>query len=231
MTMASFVLIPGAGGAAWYWHRVVPLLEGAGHEVVAVDLPGDDGRAGIDAYARIVVEAIGSRTNVVLVAQSMGAFTAALACRKAPASVGRLVFVNPMIPMPGETAGEWWSNTHHEQSRVVAAEASGYSPEFDVDTYFMHDVPKDVKREGSGRERAEAKVAFEEPCRFERWPDVPIDVVIGRDDRFFPAAFQLRMAQERLGRSRAIVHEVPGGHLVALSNPQALADQLLALDG
>jgi hypothetical protein len=22
----AFVLIPGAGGAAWYWHRVVPLL-------------------------------------------------------------------------------------------------------------------------------------------------------------------------------------------------------------
>jgi hypothetical protein len=40
--MRSFVLIPGAGGVAWYWHRVIPLLEQAGHEAVAVDLPGDD---------------------------------------------------------------------------------------------------------------------------------------------------------------------------------------------
>ena len=25
--MTSFVLVPGAGGSAWYWHRVAPLLE------------------------------------------------------------------------------------------------------------------------------------------------------------------------------------------------------------
>jgi len=47
--MASFILIPGAGGSAFYWHRVVPLLEAAGHEAIAVDLPGDDERAGLDA--------------------------------------------------------------------------------------------------------------------------------------------------------------------------------------
>ena len=40
--MASFVLVPGAGGMAWYWHRVVPLLGSAGHQAIAVDLPGDD---------------------------------------------------------------------------------------------------------------------------------------------------------------------------------------------
>jgi thioesterase domain-containing protein len=45
---SPFVLVPGAGGSAWYWHRLVPLLERAGHEAVAVDLPGDD--AGLDAY-------------------------------------------------------------------------------------------------------------------------------------------------------------------------------------
>jgi hypothetical protein len=49
--MAIFVLIAGAGGAAWYWHRVVPLLEDAGHEAIPVDLPGDDPDAGLSAYA------------------------------------------------------------------------------------------------------------------------------------------------------------------------------------
>ncbi len=28
--MTSFVLIPGAGGSAWYWHRVIPPVAGAG---------------------------------------------------------------------------------------------------------------------------------------------------------------------------------------------------------
>ena len=38
--MSTFVLIPGAGGTAWYWHRVAPLLREAGHEAIPVDLPG-----------------------------------------------------------------------------------------------------------------------------------------------------------------------------------------------
>lgn len=80
--MCSFVLLPGAGGASAYWHRVVPLLEEAGHNVVAIDLPGADERAGLDVYADHVVAAIGARADTVLVAQSMGAFTAALRCRQ-----------------------------------------------------------------------------------------------------------------------------------------------------
>ena len=58
------------------------------------------------------------------------------------------------------------------------------------------------------------------------WPDVPIHVIAGRDDRFFPIDFQHRVARERLG---VTVDELPGGHLLALSSPRALADQLLEL--
>jgi len=36
--MARFVLVPGAGGMAWYWRRVVPLIRSAGREAIAVDL-------------------------------------------------------------------------------------------------------------------------------------------------------------------------------------------------
>src|SRR5262244_2196899 len=88
----TFVLIPGAGGAAWYWHRVVPLLEQAGHEAIAVDLPGDDEGKGIRAYADIVVDSIGRRNNINLVAQSLGGFTAALVAGRI--AVERIVFVN-----------------------------------------------------------------------------------------------------------------------------------------
>jgi pimeloyl-ACP methyl ester carboxylesterase len=77
-------LIPGAGGAAWYWHRVVPLLRQAGHEAIAVDLPGDDETADLPEYARLVAEAIDDRHNVVLVAQSLGAFSAPLVAAMVP---------------------------------------------------------------------------------------------------------------------------------------------------
>jgi pimeloyl-ACP methyl ester carboxylesterase len=221
----TFVLIPGAGGAAWYWHRVVPLLEKAGHEAFAVELPGEDPRAGLRAYAKLVIDAIGKRRAVTLVAQSLGGFTAAVVGARAPKSIGSIVFVNAMIPLPGETASAYWEATGSEKARKAAARRGGYGVEWDIATYFFHDIPKRIERKLAANERDEAPVAMHEPARFERWPDVPLHVIAGRDDRFFPPAFQSRVARERLGRGVA-TDVTPGGHLVALSRPRELAKLL-----
>jgi pimeloyl-ACP methyl ester carboxylesterase len=223
--MASFVLVPGAGGVAWYWHRVVPLLERAGHDALPVELPGDDKKAGLDAYVDIVLRTIGGRSDVVLVAQSLAGFTAPQVCARAP--VQRLVFINAMIPNPGETAGAWGTNTGSNEARTSAAKRRGYSPEFDLATYFLHDVPEDVQRDGESKQRDEADTIFEQPCRFKRWPEVPIHILVGADDRLFPADFQARVARERLHKD---VDVIPGGHLVALSNPDGVAERLLAYE-
>jgi pimeloyl-ACP methyl ester carboxylesterase len=95
-----------------------------------------------------------------------------------------------------------------------------------VATYFLHDVPQDVLR-AAPRPREEADVVFGEPCRFERWPEIPIHVLAGRDDRFFPIEFQRRVARERLGKE---LEEIAGGHLVALSNPEGLTERLLVCE-
>jgi pimeloyl-ACP methyl ester carboxylesterase len=220
--MATFVLVPGAGGVAWYWHRVVPLLVESAHDAVAVDLPGDDMQSGLSSYADRVVEAIAGG-HVILVAQSLAGFTAPLVCARVP--VRMLIFVNAMIPVPGETAGEWWGNTGSTAARRAAAQRDGYSTEFDLATYFLHDVPPEIIEQGEAHQRPEVDIVFGEPCRFETWPEVPIHVIAGRDDRFFPIEFQRRVALERL---HASVGEVPGGHLVALSNPRGLVNQFLS---
>ncbi len=82
--MSTYILIPGAGGTAWYWHRVVPLLRAAGHDAIAVDLPGPDPHAGLPEYTDLVVSAIDGREGVVLVAASIGGFTAPLVRRRFP---------------------------------------------------------------------------------------------------------------------------------------------------
>ncbi len=38
--MTSYVLIHGSWHGGWSWEKVVPLLERAGHDVEAPDLPG-----------------------------------------------------------------------------------------------------------------------------------------------------------------------------------------------
>jgi pimeloyl-ACP methyl ester carboxylesterase len=222
------VLIPGAGGAAFYWHRVVPLLEKAGNEAIAVDLPADDERAGLRKYADVVLAAIGKRRDVTLVAQSMGGFTAALVCARAPKRISRLVFLNAMVPIPGETPGDFWDDTGSEKARKAAARRGGYGAKFELDTYFLHDVPKRVARELAKHAREESSRAFREPAVFVGWPDVPIHVVVGRDDRFFPRVFQARVARERIGKG-VVVTEVAGGHLAALSRPREVAKVLNAV--
>lgn len=220
--MSMFVLIPGAGGAAWYWNRVVPELQARGHDAVAVDLPGADESVGLPEYTDAVVAAIGDHDDVVLVAQSMGGFTAPMVCARVP--VDLLVLVNAMIPVPGETPGQWWGNTGSTEARVAAAEAGGYSAEFDLATYFLHDVPAEVAAVGAAHERPEADVAFSQPCDIDRWPDVTTRVLAAAGDRFFPLEFQRRVARDRLGID---IDEVPGGHLVALSRPVDLVDRLI----
>lgn len=207
----TFVLVPGAGGAAWYWHRVAAELERRGRNAIAVDLPAADESAGLAEYADVVVEAIGGRRPVVLVAQSMGGFTAPLVCERVPVEL--LILVNAMVPRPGETGHEWWDATgwNEEVGEVDYVEA------------FFHDVPEDVKAAALAEEPPQSSKPFDEPWPLTAWPEVPTCFVQGRDDRFFPLAFQRRVVAERLGFG---IEEVPGGHLVALSRPVELVDKL-----
>ena len=121
--MATYVLIHGAGSDSWYWHLVAPQLRALGHDVVAPDLPCDDDRAGLQEYTDVVVDAIGDRTDLILVAQSMAGFTAPLVCARVP--VDLVVLVNAMIPVPGETPGDWWANTGQPQARRELDERDG----------------------------------------------------------------------------------------------------------
>ena len=222
--VTTYALVPGAGGAAWYWHRVAPLLEQSGHEAVAVDLPGDDPAEGLPEYAARVLSAVDGRDDVVLVGQSMGGFTVPLVAERRPVSA--VVLLNAMVPVPGETVGAWWDAVGSEAARVAAARDRGYPEEFDLDTYFLHDVDPEVAASGEEHQRPEVDRAFETPCDFERWPDVPIHAVAGEGDRFFPVDLQRRVARERLGVDLDLV---PGGHLAALSHPRELTAYLVGV--
>src|SRR4029453_18570116 len=92
-TAATFVLLPGAGGDSWYWHLVASRLRARGHEVLTPDLPADDDTAGLGEYADTVVNAIGDRAEVIVVAQSMAAFTAPMLCERV--DVRLLILVAP----------------------------------------------------------------------------------------------------------------------------------------
>jgi pimeloyl-ACP methyl ester carboxylesterase len=162
----------------------------------------------------------------VLVAQSLGGFTAPIVCERVP--VDMLVLVNAMIPAPGESGEQWWTNTSHDHARAEKAAREGrrLADEFDPLEEFFHDVPREVIDDALRRgEPAQSATPMAEPWPLPAWPDVPTRVLTARDDRFFPADFQRRIARERLGITP---DEMPGGHLVALSRPVELTDRLEA---
>ncbi|MDP9247769.1 MAG: alpha/beta hydrolase, partial [Candidatus Dormibacteraeota bacterium] len=146
VTDVTYVLIPGAGGSAWYWHLVEAELLQRGPDVVVVDLPADDDSAGLPEYTDAAIMAIGDRSDLVLVAQSMGAFTAPLVCERLPDSVSQLVLLNAMIPQAGETAGEWWANTGQAEAQREKELRDGRPMDADFDplSMFFHDVPQRV---------------------------------------------------------------------------------------
>jgi pimeloyl-ACP methyl ester carboxylesterase len=221
--MARYVFIPGAGGIAYYWHRVTALLETAGHEAIAVDLPARDERAGLREYTECVLAAIDGKHHTILVAQSFGGFTAAMASSRT--RVGGLIFVNAMIPRPGETFGDWGDAVHSRKARIAKAKRDGYSEEFDDATYFLHDIPADVVKELAKHEHDQSDTPFGEPCDFKKWPEIPIRSLAGADDRLFPVELQQQIARDRLGIEAEVI---PGGHLVALSRPAELVAAITA---
>jgi hypothetical protein len=100
---------------------------------------------------------------VVVVAQSIGAFTAPLVCDRLPADL--LVPLAGMIPLPGEPPGDWWANTAPSDRRAErgadgcrhpAPPTSGRSPPVETRAQ-LHPlvVPQDsqTKQEPAGRMR------------------------------------------------------------------------------
>ena len=215
--MATYVLIPGAGGDAWYWHIVGPLLEAAGHRAISVALPANDPEAGLDAYVAAALDSVGPlEGDAVVVGQSLGGFTAPVVAERLGAAM--LVFVAAMIPKPGETAGDWWATSGFK--------AMWGDQEMDAMEHFLHDLPPTVLHEALERgEPEQAGRVMADPFPLAALPAIPTRGIAATNDRFFPVAFMDRLIRDRLGVEP---EHVEAGHLPALANPVGLVEMLLA---
>jgi pimeloyl-ACP methyl ester carboxylesterase len=221
--MATFALIHGAGDVGWYWHRVEEELRRRGHDTVAPDLPCDDEAADLGDYAEVVVDAIEDRRDVIVVAQSFGGFTAPLVADRT--TVDAIVFVAAMIPTPGERANDWFAQTGWEEAvREQSARDGGKTGSDDPFLVFYHDVPRALAEKAIRRERVQSETPGSKPWPLDAWPVVPTRFVVCTEDRFFPPAFQRRVARDRLG---VVPEEITAGHCVALSRPRELTEILV----
>lgn len=107
--MARIILIHGAWGNAQSWVLVAPLLRAAGHEVLALDLPGHgagasaSGAIGQPEYVAHVESVLLAGPPALLVGHSMGGIVAAQVAARQPRHVTACVFVAALLPRDGQS--------------------------------------------------------------------------------------------------------------------------------
>jgi pimeloyl-ACP methyl ester carboxylesterase len=99
--VTTFALVHGGWHGAWCWERLTPFLQQAGHDVVTMDLPSEDGTATFDTYADVVCAALTGCDDVVLVGHSLGGNAVPLVAARRP--VRHLVYLCAMVPDPGRS--------------------------------------------------------------------------------------------------------------------------------
>ncbi len=108
--MATYVLIHGAWFGAWCWNTTKVLLEQAGHQVIAIDLPGhgDDHTPVVEITLDTLVDRVGQTLTaqsepVILVGHSMGGIVLSQTAEKYPDKIERLIYVAAYLLQDGES--------------------------------------------------------------------------------------------------------------------------------
>jgi pimeloyl-ACP methyl ester carboxylesterase len=111
--MSTYLLIHGAWHGAWCWRKVIPLLQQAGHTVIAPDLPGhgDDltplTGVTLEAYVQCVTALIDEHPGeerVILVGHGLAGMVISQVAEERPERIQRLVYLSALLPKSGETA-------------------------------------------------------------------------------------------------------------------------------
>jgi pimeloyl-ACP methyl ester carboxylesterase len=240
--MANFVLVHGAWHGAWCWQRVTQRLGAAGHRVHAVTLTGLGDRAHLlsslitlETHVADVVNTIEAEElqDVVLAVHSYAGMLGTAVADRMPQRLKHLVYVDAVVPRPGES----WSSTHASATREQRLAAAQASPDFSFpapDPAVFGLAAEDhawVKR----RQTPHPGHTYQAPLQFDprRVAGVPrtfVDCVnprLGTIDSIRPRVRDAKFWDGAwMGGGGVRVVELDTGHDPMVSAPQALADLL-----
>jgi pimeloyl-ACP methyl ester carboxylesterase len=236
--MTTFVLVHGAWGGAWIWRRVVGPLRAAGHEVHAVTLTGDGERAhlrrpdiSLQTHVDDVLGLIDAEEldDIVLVGHSYGGMVITGAAdallARGRVRLRQLVYVDAMVPLPGEG----WGQGHPPeivQARLAAAAAHDNAlPPPDPREFGLDNADVDWLRR---RHVPHPFGMYRVPLHFDaqRWARLPRTFIDCNCPAYVTIDAMRRRVREQPGWR---VVELATGHFPMVSAPEALTLQLLAL--
>lgn len=228
--MTTFALVHGAWHGAWCWERLLEPLERRGHRAVAVELPGEDLAAGLDAYADTIAASLaGAEDDVVVVAHSLNGLVAPVVAARRP--VRTVVYLAAFVPVEGKSMNDQFRSSPEPillfAERPVADEQgrSHWPDEAAATRALYPDLTPEDARWAFARLRSQAPTTQKEthPPGLPRVPAVSI--VCSQDEGVNPA-WMRRVARERLGVEPV---ELAAGHFPMITAPDALAEALDAV--
>jgi pimeloyl-ACP methyl ester carboxylesterase len=231
--MTTFALVHGGYHGAWCWEQLTPLLRQAGHHVVVMDLPLEDGAATFDTYADVVCAALADSGNdVVLVGHSYAGNTIPLVAARRP--VRHLVYLCAMIPDIGRSLAEQLAdkpemlNPAFERGLSMPDEqlCQGWADLDIAREVFYGDCDEQSAQAALGRLRPQSIHPAIQPCSLAEHPRVSTTYIVCSDDQMLRPEWSRKAAGERL---TAELIELPGHHSPFYSRPSVLADVLLGL--
>ena len=133
--MADYLLVHGAWGGAWYWRDTLAALTRAGHRAHAVTLTGCGERGHLrhpgitlDTHITDVLAALKTEemARCILVVHSYAGMLGTAVADRQPERLRHLVYVDAVLPKPGES----WSSTHASATRRQRLAGAAASPDF-----------------------------------------------------------------------------------------------------
>ena len=238
----TFVLVHGAFQDASSWSAVADRLTAAGHDVVAVELPGRDatGEAAravsLDDYVATVAEAVAAaNAPVTLVGHSFGGITISGVAEQMPERTDRLIYVAAYVPRSGESmetlALADGDNRFTDQTFVIAEDYSHAEIlEADRVRVFGQDADSDEAAALVASMIREPLAPIGTPVELsdERFGSVAKAYIRTLDDGTVSTPLQTMMI-ERAGITE--VRDIDTGHVPHLTRPDALTDLILDLAG
>lgn len=228
----TVVLVHGAFADASSWAGVIPILRAAG---VAVLAPANPLRGITHDAAYVASVASQLPGPVLLVGHSYGGAVITGAGNQT-GNVRGLVFVAAFAPDEGETLqGLAMQATDSKVGPALRTTnyptAPGSAPgiEFTIDPasfreVFCADLPAEQAAIMAISQRPLAEVAFGEETHDPAWKTLPSWAVVSPSDLVIGPSGERAMA----ARAGAKITEVDGSHAIMLSQPQAVADVVLA---
>lgn len=111
--MSTYIFIHGAWHGAWCWRKLTPLLEQAGHTVIAPDLPGSGSdltplaAVTLASYVQCVTDVIDAQPaeeTLILVGHAFSGMVISQVAEVRAERIGLLVYLSALLPRSGETA-------------------------------------------------------------------------------------------------------------------------------